>query len=91
MFGVLLFRGVRAGRAGWRWAWGTAALLIAAGYSVTDEFHQSFLASRTASGYDSLLDTTGALAALLVLWRWFRRRGAAPAVPSCRKFESSKS
>ena len=89
VFCVLLFRGVRAGRAGWRWAWGTAALLIAAGYSVTDEFHQSFVASRTASGYDSLLDTTGAAVALLVLWRWFRRRAPAPAAPSGRKFESS--
>jgi VanZ family protein len=73
VFCVLLFRGVRAGRAGWRWAWGTAALLIAAGYSVTDELHQSFVVSRMASGYDSLLDTTGALVALLVLWLWFRR------------------
>ena len=85
VFCVLLFRGVRAGRTGWRWAWGTAALLIAAGYSVTDEFHQSFVASRTASGHDSLLDATGALAALLVLWLWFRRRGAAAA-----ESESSK-
>jgi VanZ family protein len=90
VFCVLLFRGVRAGRAGWRWAWGTAALLIAAGYSVTDEFHQSLVASRTASAHDSLLDTTGALVALLLLWLWFRRRGAAIAVPSGRKSESSK-
>jgi len=74
---VLLYRAVRAGRAGWRWAWGTAALLIAAAYSLTDEFHQSFVASRTASPYDSLLDTTGAFVALVVLWFWFRPRRSA--------------
>ena len=78
---ILLYRAVRAHRTGWRWIWGIAALLIAAGYSVTDEFHQSFVASRTASPYDSLLDTTGAFVALVVLWVWFcrRRAGVTPA------------
>lgn len=80
VFCVLLYHALRAGRAGWRWAWGTAALLIAAGYSVTDEFHQSFVANRGASAYDSLLDSAGAFAALLVLWLWFRRRAAAPVI-----------
>jgi VanZ family protein len=84
VFCLLLYRAVRAGRTGWRWAWGTVALLIATGYSVTDEFHQSFVASRGASVYDSLLDSTGAFVALLVLWRWFRRRAAAPVVPADR-------
>ena len=88
VFYVLLYRAVRAGRDGWRWAWGTAALLIGAGYSVTDEFHQSFVASRTPSAYDSLLDSTGAFVALVVLWLWFRRRGLEPpsVVASGRKF-----
>ena len=86
VFCLLLYRSAQAGRSGWRWAWGTAAILIAAGYSVTDEFHQSFVAGRNASGYDSLLDTAGALVGLLVLWLWFRRRAAAPGVPSDRKF-----
>jgi len=59
--------------------WGISALFIAAGYSVLDEFHQSFVASRTASAYDSLLDSTGAFFALGVLWLWFRRRRVAAA------------
>jgi VanZ family protein len=84
VFCLLLYRAVRAGRTGWRWAWGTVALLIATGYSVTDEFHQSFVPSRGASVYDSLLDSTGAFVALLVLWLWFRRRSAAPVVPASR-------
>lgn len=72
IFCLLLYRGVRLGRAGWRWTWGVAALSFAAGYSVLDEIHQAFVASRTASAYDSLLDSVGAFAAFGVLWMWFR-------------------
>lgn len=71
VFCVLLYRGVRAGRSGWRWTWGITALFIAAGYSVSDEIHQAFVASRGASPYDSLLDSAGAFVAFVVLWLWF--------------------
>jgi len=74
IFCLLLYRGARGERKGWRWTWGLAALFLAAGYSALDEFHQSFVASRTASPYDSLLDSTGAFVALVVLWLWFRAR-----------------
>jgi len=74
IFCLLLYRGVRGDRKGWRWTWGLAALFCAAGYSVLDEIHQSFVASRGASPYDSLLDSIGAFAALVVLWIWFRWR-----------------
>jgi len=74
IFCLLNYRGVRAGRMGWRWTWGLAALFCAAGYSVLDEVHQAFVASRTASAYDSLLDSAGAFAAFAVLWLWFRVR-----------------
>ncbi len=74
IFCLLLYRGVRGDRKGWRWTWGFAALFCAAGYSVLDEIHQSFVASRGASPYDSLLDSIGAFAALVVLWIWFRWR-----------------
>jgi len=74
IFCLLLYRGVRGDRKGWRWTWGIAAFFCAAGYSVLDEIHQAFVASRTASPYDSLLDSIGAFAALIVLWMWFRRR-----------------
>jgi VanZ family protein len=74
VFCLLLYRGVRKGRPGWRWTWGLTALFCAAVYSALDEIHQAFVASRTASAYDSLLDSTGAFAAIVVLWMWFRLR-----------------
>ena len=74
VFYLLLYRGVRGDRRAWRWTWGIAALFCAVGYSVLDEIHQAFVASRTASPYDSLLDATGAFAAFSVLWMWYHRR-----------------
>lgn len=77
IFCLLLYRGVRGGGRGWRWTWGLTAFFCAAGYSVLDEIHQAFVASRAASPYDSLLDSVGALAAFGVLWLWFRGRQSA--------------
>jgi VanZ family protein len=74
VFCLLIYRGVRAGRKGWRWTWGIAAISVAAGYSILDEIHQAFVASRTASPYDSLLDSAGAFVAFAALWLWFRWR-----------------
>jgi VanZ family protein len=74
VFCLLLYRGVRGARAGWRWTWGLSAIFIAASYSALDEIHQAFVASRHASPYDSLIDSTGAFFAVVVLWLWFRSR-----------------
>ena len=74
VFYMLLFRGARGHRSGWRWTWALAALSIAAGYSALDEVHQAFVTSRTASPWDSLLDSVGAFAASLVLFVWYRWR-----------------
>ncbi|MGA2095902.1 MAG: VanZ family protein [Candidatus Acidiferrum sp.] len=76
IFCMLIFRGVRGDRKGWQWTWGISALAVAAGYSILDEVHQAFVASRTASPYDSLLDSIGAFFAFAVLWLWFRLRRA---------------
>ena len=48
-----------------RWFW--ASLFLVAAYSLTDEFHQGFVPSRTASIYDSLIDSLGGLTALALL------------------------
>jgi VanZ family protein len=76
VFCLLLYRGIRGGQRGWRWSWALAAFFVAAGYSALDEVHQAFVASRTASPYDSLLDSTGAAFAILVLLLWFRVRAS---------------
>jgi len=76
LFSLFLFRGVRGKNGGWQLRWTIWALAIAAGYSALDEFHQSFVPSRTASPWDSLLDTAGAAAGQVVLGFWHLLRGA---------------
>jgi VanZ family protein len=49
------------------------AFIIAALYAALDEFHQSFVATRTASRWDVAIDCLGALLGLC-LWRLFRNR-----------------
>jgi len=48
-----------------RWFW--LSLLLVVVYALGDEFHQSFVPSRTASIYDSMIDTFGGLTALALL------------------------
>jgi VanZ family protein len=50
----------------WRPRRALIAVLIAAAYSLTDEFHQFFVPGRTASLLDCGLDTVGASLAMLV-------------------------
>ena len=47
--------------------WFAVSLTFVAIYALSDEFHQSFVATRTASIYDCLIDTAGGLAALLIV------------------------
>ena len=51
--------------------WFLISLLLVVVYSLSDEYHQSFVPARTGSIYDSLIDISGGLAALLLyaLWR----------------------
>lgn len=51
--------------------WFLAALCLVIIYSLLDEYHQSFVPSRTASIYDSMIDSIGGMTALLLyLRRW---------------------
>jgi VanZ family protein len=56
------------------WFW--VSLLFAVAYSLTDELHQSFVASRTASIYDSMIDSVGGLTALALIALRKRREAA---------------
>jgi VanZ family protein len=82
IFSFLLLHAIRGERRGWQIRWAIAALAIAAGYSALDEFHQSFVPSRTASFWDSLLDTGGAATTQFLLWLWFRIRARSYVRPS---------
>ena len=59
----------RSSHEGLRRKWFAAALGLVVLYSFSDEFHQSFVASRTASVVDCLIDITGGLAALVFYHR----------------------
>ena len=51
--------------------WFLVALILVVLYSLSDEFHQSFVPSRGASLYDCLIDTVGGLTMLsLLAVRW---------------------
>ena len=52
------------------------ALLVSMAYAGSDEFHQSFVGSRTASLHDVMIDSGGALIglALVLTWRGLRNR-----------------
>ena len=53
-----------------RWFLICAGLIVV--YALMDEYHQSFVPSRTASIYDSMIDMAGGLTALLIV----RKRAA---------------
>ncbi len=80
---VLLFRAWRTtvaapGSPRWAWVWCVDALLMTALVASLDEWHQSFLPSRTGSVPDVVLDSTAGLLAQVLVFAWLRgqRTGA---------------
>ena len=78
-YAILAFLAARAfstsPRPGIRNRWFLISLLLIVIWALGDEYHQSYVPSRTGSLIDSFIDITGGLAALLVI----RRRKGAPA------------
>jgi VanZ family protein len=74
ILGLLVLRGIRGERTGWQFAWGLAALAIAASYAAIDEAHQRFVPGRGGSAQDVLLDSAGA--AVAQAWAFWRGRKA---------------
>jgi VanZ family protein len=70
-YAVLAFLAARAftssSRELLRSSWFWLSLLIVIVYALSDEFHQSFVPSRTASIYDSMIDSLGGLTMLALL------------------------
>jgi VanZ family protein len=56
--------------------WFIASLTLVIAYALLDEYHQRFVPSRTGSIYDSFIDMSGGLVALLIILRRHRSRPA---------------
>jgi VanZ family protein len=77
VFSMLLLRAIRAGRRDVHWSWALEAIGIVALYASLDEFHQMFVPGRTSAVGDVLIDTTGGVAAQLLIGlvlQWKHRR-----------------
>ena len=81
ILGALLYRAVTVpGRPHWHYA--AVAIALAGAFAAMDEFHQTFVQSRTGSPHDVLIDISGAALGLTIWWLFIRRRQKArvPAV-----------
>lgn len=69
----LIYQSLNSRTRGWSARYAVWAILGAAFYSLFDELHQSFVPERTPAFVDCLIDTTGAVMAMaLVYWRELR-------------------
>jgi len=71
-----LRRPVKSDPRPWSWREPAWALALAALYAISDELHQSLVASRFGSPGDVLLDTAGAAGGLFLVWmtrHWHQR------------------
>jgi VanZ family protein len=64
----------RPGRPAWSGRSFGAVVGLVFLYAASDEYHQSFVPTRTPLFSDVLIDTTGGTAGLLVIWLWQRTR-----------------
>jgi VanZ family protein len=88
-YGMLCFLLFRAWRATWpidsiKWSvrWAGLAVLGTAIVASLDEWHQSFIPTRTGRWQDAVIDTCGGIAALILIFLWWqvflRRRPGQP-------------
>ncbi|MBV8052670.1 MAG: VanZ family protein [Acidobacteriaceae bacterium] len=90
---LLLFRAWKATLPSaykWEMRWAAIAFLMSAFVGSMDEFHQTFLPSRTGLVSDAILDSTAELIAqvviFVVIWLWGLRSRQEEAVPVARSF-----
>jgi VanZ family protein len=68
LLGILAARAFRGSpREALRERWFLVSLALVVVYALADEYHQSFVPSRTGTIYDSLLDMVGGFAALIAV------------------------
>ena len=76
---ILAFRAWRetfpaGGSPRWTLRWSSIAVLMTLLVASLDEWHQSFLPSRTGRWQDVVLDTSAGIAAQIILFMWLRRK-----------------
>ena len=76
LLAVLLCRALRGGARKFAWSYAAVALVIASVWAASDEYHQSFVPSRTASPIDVMIDICGATIGLLVYGALARLRAS---------------
>ena len=75
VLGLLLFRTFRGNSPSpWKWRWSFFAVIAVALWAAGDEFHQSFVSTRTASAVDVGIDTAGGILAQFIAALWHRCR-----------------
>ena len=67
LLAVLLLRAFRGRKRDWSWNWILYAGIITIGYSSLDETLQTIIPSRTGSFSDWMIDSAGAVCALLIV------------------------
>ncbi|MEY2496560.1 MAG: hypothetical protein QOD12_116 [Verrucomicrobiota bacterium] len=72
---ALFYRAFRQGRENF-WRAAALALVVAAIYASLDEFHQSFVASRTGTPWDVMIDMGGAVIGLALCMAFRRKKRA---------------
>jgi len=81
IFALLLYRScLGRNRCGWRPRLAFWSVVIAALYSVTDEYHQSFTSARVSSAFDCVIDTMGAAVGMLLAYFAIRFPADTPAL-----------
>ena len=75
ILGLLAFRALRGGStASWNWRWSFFSLIVVMLWAAIDEFHQSFVPTRSASPVDVGIDITGGILAQFVIALCYRYR-----------------
>ena len=77
ILGLLLLRAFRGSSiVSWNWRWSFFAVILVVFWAASDEFHQSFVPTRTASAADVAIDTAGGVLGqfVSVLWHRYRKK-----------------
>jgi VanZ family protein len=81
IFSLVLLRGIRGDRKGWKLDWAFAAVAIAVGYAALDELHQVFVPGRGPALRDVLIDAAGVALGQVLAWLWSRHAGEKALAP----------